>query len=201
MCKTGRRGVEDVARFARPERRRERVRKPVGAESDPGTQHEPAEGDGHAGGDEQALVQADPGEPADHAGERDQLRALLQVARPRDVRHAVGRGGAAHLLLLLGREQLERVLAATKGDERLRNGGVELCADVALDLGECLLLGKARAIRPVARHRVEAVGHDEEVGGERLVGGRDAVVAAAVEALTVVLDGASLGRRDLEATE
>ena len=75
---------------------------------------------------------------------------------------------------------------------------MELCADVALDLGQRLVRAEAGAVGPVAGHRIEAVGDDEELRGEWLVGGRDPVVAAAVVALAVVLDGAGLGGGDLE---
>ena len=89
-----------------------------------------------------------------------------------DVRDAVRRRGAAELLALLGRQDREGILAALEGDERLRDRRVELRADVALDLRERLLDAQAGAVGPVAGHRVEAVGDDEEVRRERLVGRR-----------------------------
>src|SRR4051794_16199895 len=78
---------------------------------------------------------------------------------------------------------------------------MELRADVALDLGERLVDAQSRPVGAVARHGVEAVGDDEEVCGKGLVCDGDAVVAAAVVALSVVLDGARLGGRDLEPTQ
>src|SRR5919204_436429 len=53
-------------------------------------------------------------------------------------------------------------------------------------------------VRPVGAHRVEAVRDDQEVRGERELLRGDPVVAAAVVALVVELDGARLGRREVE---
>ena len=55
--------------------------------------------------------------------------------------------------------------------------------------------------RPVGRHRVEAVGHDQEVRGQREVGELRAVIARAVVALPVVLDRLRLRGREPEALE
>ena len=112
------------------------------------------------------------------------------------MRYGVGR--AANLLALLCRQCGERILATLQRDERLRDRRVELCADVALDLRQGLVGAEAGAVGPVAGHRVEAVGDDEELRCERLIGRRDSVVAAAVVALAVVLDRSGLGGRDLE---
>src|SRR4029079_7486076 len=132
------------------------------------------------------------------ACERDELGSLPEAARSPDVGDAVGGRGSANLLAFLRREDGEGILAALQRDECLRDGRMELRADVALDLGEGFLGAQAGAVGTVARHRVEAVGNDEEVRGERLVGRRDPVVAAAVVALAVVLDSARLGGRYLE---
>jgi hypothetical protein len=78
---------------------------------------------------------------------------------------------------------------------------MELRADVALDLGQRFVRAQAEPVRPVARHRVEAVGDDEKVGGQRLVGNRDPVVAAPVVALAVILDGPGLVGGDLETAQ
>ena len=78
---------------------------------------------------------------------------------------------------------------------------MELRADVALELRQRLLLAQPGPVRAVAGHRVEAVGHDQEVRGQGLVVRRDPVVAAAVEPLSVKLDGTRLGGRELEAPE
>ena len=146
-------------------------------------------------------MQADPGESGHHAAERDEIRALFEATGSTDLGHAVRGGGPAELVLLFWGQRGERIVAPLQGHERLRDGGVELRADVPLDLGQRLLGPEACAVRAVARHRVEAVGDDEEVGGERLVLRRDPVVAPAVEALPVVLDCARLSGGELEAPE
>src|SRR4029079_17468202 len=101
-------------------------------------------------------------------------------------------GGIPDLGELLRREDVRRVLSALNGRERPRDHRMELLAALALDLGQRLLAGHARAERLLGRHRVERVREDQEVRGERDVLAADAVVAAAVVALAVVLDGLRL---------
>src|SRR5439155_25878537 len=91
--------------------------------------------------------------------------------------------------------------AGVNGDERLRHRGMELRADVALDLHESFVLAQAGAVWLVRDHRVEAVRNDQEVRGERELLRGDSVVAAPVEALVVQLDGARLGSRELETAQ
>src|SRR5881398_1550826 len=59
---------------------------------------------------------------------------------------------------------------------------MELGAGVALDLLEGRLFGQALAERAIGGHRVEAVGEDQEVGGQGQIVAWNSVVAAAVEA-------------------
>jgi hypothetical protein len=55
--------------------------------------------------------------------------------------------------------------------------------------------------RTIRGHRVEAVGHDQEVRGEWQVGELRAVVARAVVALPVILDRLRLRSRETEALQ
>ena len=110
-------------------------------------------------------------------------------------------GGATQLVLLHRGEGRVGVPSTLNGDERLRNGRMELRADVGLDLGQRLLQAQPRAVRAVRAHRVERVRDDQEVRRQRELLGRKPVVTRAVEALVVVLDGARLCRRELEAAQ
>ena len=71
--------------------------------------------------------------------------------------------------------------------ERFRDGRMELCPDVALDLRQCRFVGESCPIRAVGRHCVEAVGDDEEVRRKRQLVAADAVIAAAVHSLVMKL--------------
>src|SRR6266852_4833395 len=88
-----------------------------------------------------------------------------------------------------------------KSDERLRDRRVELRACVPFDLEQRVLGREPAPVRPVGRHRVEAVGDDQEVRGQRDRRGVDPVVAVPVEALVVVLDRARLVGSEAEAAE
>jgi hypothetical protein len=107
----------------------------------------------------------------------------------------------AQLRPLLVREGSQRIGSALERDEGLGDPGMELAARMALDLGERDLRRHPVAVRAVARHRVVAVGHDQEVGGQRNLLRFDAVVAAPVHALVVVLDRARLSQGEAKAAQ
>ena len=76
---------------------------------------------------------------------------------------------------------------------------MKLRAAPALDLLERFGVRQAAALeRTIGGHRVEAVGDDQEVRGERQVVDLRAVVPGAVEPLPVVLDRLRLRRGEAE---
>src|SRR5207237_6012393 len=160
------------------------------ARADPGAEH------GHP-----ELVEAEPREQDDEPSEREELRPVFEGPPAGDQPEPVRRRGAADLLELVRRQDVCRIETALDGDERLSDRRVKLRAEVPLDLCERLLPREPRPVRPLARHRVEAVGDDQEMRGEGKILVADAVVAAAVEALVVELDCARLRRDELEALE
>ena len=108
------------------------------------------------------------------------------------------RRSTAELVQLGGRQHGRGVDAALDGDKRSCDRGVELRPGVALDLRQGCLVREPRAVGAVRRHRVEAVGDDQEVRREREIFAADAVVARAVHALVMKLDRARLRRHELE---
>ena len=147
------------------------------------------------------LVEAEPREQEHEPAEGEELGALLEVALAGDDSEAVGGRRPPNLGQLRGTECIRRIETALHGHERLPHRRMELRAEISLDLGKRFLVRQSRAVRPLARHRVEAVGDDQEVRGEREILVADTVVPAAVEAFMVELDGACLRRDELEALQ
>ena len=105
------------------------------------------------------LCEPETGKREDDAAEDQQLGAFLELRRACEP-DPVRRRCAADLLDLLGGEHGHRIGPALHGDECLRDRGMELCARIALDLGERGLVRQPGTVRPVGRHRVEAVSND-----------------------------------------
>ena len=151
---------EDLVSVApRLERAVEGCGGPFRAETDERAKHQ--SGDRHAATarGEPSLCEPETGKREDDAAEDQQLGAFLELRRACEP-DPVRRRCAADLLDLLGGEHGHRIGPALHGDECLRDRGMELCARIALDLGERGLVRQPGTVRPVGRHRVEAVSND-----------------------------------------
>ena len=144
---------------------------------------------------------AEPAEDDGDAAESHQIRPSAQLATAGKVKVLMRTGVAQQAQLIRG-EDLGRVGATPNGHEGLGDRWMKLGAAPALDLFERFVVSQATALeRTIRRHRVEAVGHDQEVRGEWEVGELRAVIARAVVALPVILDRLRLGGREAEALQ
>ena len=146
---------------------------------------------------EPVLRKSETRERDHHAAEREQLGSFLQLSWTGEVDHVLRRSTAE--VVELGRRQYGRGVEATLDcDKGSCDRGVELSPGITLDLRQGCLVREPCAVGAVRRHRVEAVGDDQEMGREREIVAADAVVARAVHALVMKLDRARLRRHELE---
>ena len=159
---------------------------PPGAQTTCRPQDEACEGDHPPPPTSSGSSTPTPTSAAAPPGADEELRAKRVASRGAPGRRQHGR--AAELRQLLLRKDVRRPLAALDRDEGLGDHRVELRPRVRLDLRESFVTAEAGAKRPLRGHRVEAVGNDQEVRGERKVVAAGPVVAGSVEPLPVILD-------------